>query len=68
MRPVSCCFGPSAFQREKLGPNRRALKSTGQEDKFNELEQIVVSKHKGDDGKTLGYEEGVRQSTKSRLR
>jgi hypothetical protein len=43
------------------------LKSTGQEDKFNELEQIVVGKHKGDAGKTFGYEEGVRQSTKTRL-
>jgi hypothetical protein len=51
-----------------MGPNIRALQRTGKEEINANIDKSVVGKHKGDDGGTFGVEEGVQESTQTRLR
>ncbi len=51
-----------------MNPNLRALCKTGEGEINAKVDEIVVGKHKGNDGGTFGVEGCVQESTQTRLR
>ena len=66
--PWCGCKRLALFEGQKMRPNNRAVKAREVEKIEANTDQSAVGKHKGDDGGTFGVEEGVQESTQTRLR